>query len=176
MRHRGRSCFQQTITPSLPLQSSFVWARMLNVSVEVSPSHTDPYINTRKKKNNQEAAHDSCGWAQPVSQWEHVTFVWQEVGGKWLHHALQNVPTEMPHQMVLAIWIPFCIIMVLLIKANVDWLKFKLTRLGQSVLHSNMSDHDPRMYSTLVTIQWMVVDALKIRNWTIPSVWTVRKS
>lgn len=56
MRHRGRSLFQQTITPSLPLQSSFVWARMLNVSVEVSPSHTDPYINTRerKKKNRKQ--------------------------------------------------------------------------------------------------------------------------
>jgi len=72
--------------PSLlpfPLQSSLVWARMSNVSVEVSPSHTDPYINTRGRKKKQEAAHDSCGWAQPVSQWEHVTFVWQEVGGKW---------------------------------------------------------------------------------------------
>lgn len=87
MRHRGRSCFQQTITPSLPLQSSLVWAMMSNVSLEVSPSHTDPYINTRergkKKKKKQEAAHESCGWAQPVSQQALVTFVWQEVGGKW---------------------------------------------------------------------------------------------
>ncbi len=61
---------------------------MLRLSNDVeceSGGETVPHQPIYKhNKKSQEAAHGSCGWAQPVSQQPLLTCVWQEVSAKWL--------------------------------------------------------------------------------------------
>ncbi len=84
MRHIVR-CFQQTVVPSLLLQSCSVWAMMSNVSLEVRTSHTNPYINTSRKKSGSSPRQLWLSPASFTTATSYVSlYVWQEVSAKWL--------------------------------------------------------------------------------------------
>ncbi len=103
---------------------------MLRLSNDVeceSGGETVPHQPIYKhNKKSQEAAHGSCGWAQPVSQQPLLTCVWQEVSAKWLCNISHRIATSYGPDCL----DPFLHYHDTLIRANVDWLKFKLRQFG----------------------------------------------